>query len=76
MANLQSTTITVAGGNNLTLEKPGGGALNFTKSGTNSVLFEDDVELTRTFHRHVLSQGDDITNEDEKVIAIANAIWI
>ena len=42
MANLQSTTITVAGGNNLTLEKPGGGALNFTKSGTNSVLFEDD----------------------------------
>jgi hypothetical protein len=42
MANLQSTTITVAGGNNLTLEKPGGGALNFTKSGTNSILLEDD----------------------------------
>jgi hypothetical protein len=37
-----TTTISVAGGNNLTLEKAGGAALNFTKSGTNSVLFEDD----------------------------------
>jgi hypothetical protein len=37
-----TTTISVAGGNNLTLEKAGGGALNFTKSGTNSVLLEDD----------------------------------
>ena len=43
---------------------------------TATIILKDDVELTRTFHRHVLSQGDDITNEDEKVIAIANAIWI
>ena len=41
---------------------------------TATIILKDDVELTRTFHRHVLSQGDDITNEDEKVIA--NAIWI
>ena len=40
------------------------------------IILKNDIELTRTFHRHVLSQGDDITNEDEKVIAIANAIWI
>ena len=43
---------------------------------TATIILKDDVELTRTFHRHVLSQGDDITNEDEKVIAIANAIWV
>ena len=43
---------------------------------TASIILKDDVEITRTFHRHVLSQGDDITNEDPKVIAIANAIWV
>ena len=43
---------------------------------TATIILKDDVELTRTFHRHVLSQGDDITNEDPKVIAIANAIWV
>jgi hypothetical protein len=43
---------------------------------TATIILKDDVELTRTFHRHVLSQGDDITNEDSKVIAIANAIWV
>jgi hypothetical protein len=43
---------------------------------TATIILKDDIEITRTFHRHVLSQGDDITNEDSKVIAIANAIWI
>jgi hypothetical protein len=43
---------------------------------TATIILKDDVELTRTFHRHVLSQGDNITNEDSKVIAIANAIWV
>jgi hypothetical protein len=43
---------------------------------TATIILKDDVEITRTFHRHVLSQGDDITNEDSKVIAIANTIWV
>jgi hypothetical protein len=43
---------------------------------TATIILKNDVEITRTFHRHVLSQGDDITNEDPKVISIANAIWI
>jgi hypothetical protein len=42
---------------------------------TATIILKDDVELTRTFHRHVLSPGDDITNEDPKVQAIANVIW-
>ena len=42
---------------------------------TATVIEKDGVELTRTFHRHVVAPGTDITNEDPKVQAIANAIW-
>jgi hypothetical protein len=42
---------------------------------TSTIIERDDVEITRTFHRHTLSPGDDITNEDPKVQAIANAVW-
>lgn len=42
---------------------------------TATVIEKDGVELTRSFHRHVVCPNDDITNEDKKVQAIANAIW-
>ena len=42
---------------------------------TATVIEKDGVELTRTFHRHVVAPGADITNEDPKVQAIANAVW-
>ena len=42
---------------------------------TATVIEKDGTELTRTFHRHVLVPGADITNEDPKVQAIATAIW-
>ena len=42
---------------------------------TATVIEKDGIELTRTFHRHVVAPGADITNEDPKVQAIANAIW-
>jgi hypothetical protein len=42
---------------------------------TSTIIEKDGVEIARTFHRHVLSPGDDITNEDARVQAIANAIW-
>ena len=42
---------------------------------TTTVIEKDGTELTRTFHRHVVAPGADITNEDPKVQAIANAIW-
>ena len=42
---------------------------------TATVIEKDGTELTRTFHRHVVAPGADITNEDPKVQAIANAIW-
>ena len=42
---------------------------------TATIIEKDGTELTRTFHRHVLAPGADLTNEDPKVQAIANAIW-
>lgn len=40
-----------------------------------TIIMEDDVEISRTFRRHVLTEGDDLTGQDPKVVAIANAIW-
>ena len=51
---------------------------------TATVIKEDGTELTRTFHRHVLSPSDkssgswvdtDISGEDARVQAICNAVW-
>jgi hypothetical protein len=42
---------------------------------TATIIEKDGVELARTFHRHVVAPGDDVTNEDPKVQAIANAVW-
>lgn len=38
-------------------------------------ILEGSEVLSQTYHRHVLQSGDDLTNEDERVLAIANAIW-
>ena len=42
---------------------------------TATVIKEDGVELSRSFHRHVLQCTDDITNQSEEVQAICNAVW-
>jgi hypothetical protein len=42
---------------------------------TATIIEKDGVEIAKTYHRHVVNPNDDITNEDAKVQAIANAIW-
>ena len=42
---------------------------------TATIIERDGTEISRTFHRHVVTPGEDISNEDPKVQAIANAIW-
>jgi hypothetical protein len=42
---------------------------------TANIIEKDGVELTRTFHRHVINPGDDVSGEDTKVQAIASAVW-
>ena len=38
-------------------------------------VLEDGEVLSSSFHRHVLAPGEDTTNEDAKVVAIATATW-
>jgi hypothetical protein len=38
-------------------------------------VLEDGEVLSSSFHRHTLAPGTDTTNEDVKVVAIANATW-
>jgi hypothetical protein len=40
---------------------------------TDTVIERDGVELSRTYHRHVLAPGDSITDEDPSVQRIAKA---
>lgn len=42
---------------------------------TANVIEKDGVEISRTFHRHVVNPSNDITGEDAKVQAVANAVW-
>ena len=42
---------------------------------TSTIIKEDDIEISRSYHRHVLSPGDSLNDQDPKVVAIANAIW-
>ena len=42
---------------------------------TATVISEDGIELTRSFHRHVVSCTDDISEQSADVQAICNAVW-
>jgi hypothetical protein len=38
-------------------------------------ILKDGTEIAATYHRHVLSPGDDLTGQDLRVVAIAEATW-
>ena len=42
---------------------------------TDTVIDDDGTEISRSFHRKVLHPGDDVSGEDAKVQAVANAVW-
>tara|TARA_R100000306_G_scaffold61240_1_gene63269 strand:+ start:246 stop:497 length:252 start_codon:yes stop_codon:yes gene_type:complete len=42
---------------------------------TDTVISEDNKELNRSFHRHVVSPGDDVSGEDARVKSVADALW-
>ena len=39
------------------------------------LVLKDGVEIAKTYHRHVLVPGSDLSNEDPKVVVIAQAAW-
>ena len=41
---------------------------------TDTVIERDGVEISRTYHRHVVAPGDDVSGEDESVQIVANAV--
>ena len=41
---------------------------------TATVIYKNDVEISRGFHRHVISAGDDYSNETSEVQAICAAV--
>ena len=42
---------------------------------TDTVIKEDDTEISRKYHRHVLHPHMDISGEHAEVQAVANAVW-
>lgn len=42
---------------------------------TATIIERDGVEISRSFHRHVLSPDADVSGESAEVQAIASAVW-
>ena len=42
---------------------------------TATIIERDGVEISRSFHRHVVAPGDDISGESAEVQAVCNAVW-
>ena len=42
---------------------------------TATIVTDDGVELSRSFHRHSLNCDADISGEDAEVQAVCNAVW-
>ena len=42
---------------------------------TASIISKDDQEISRNFHRHVLTPDADLSSEDADVVAIASVVF-
>ena len=42
---------------------------------TDTVIQDNGVEVSRSFHRHVVVPTDDVSGEDARVQAVANSLW-
>ena len=42
---------------------------------TDTVIKEDDAEISRSAHRHTIHPDMDISGEDAEVQAVANSVW-
>lgn len=49
--------------------------LGFVQIRRADFVIRDGVEIAKTYHRHSLAPGADLSNEDAKVVAIAQAAW-
>ena len=42
---------------------------------TDTIIKEDNIEISRSTHRHVKHPHETITGEDAEVQAVCNAVW-
>lgn len=42
---------------------------------TATIIEKDGTEISRTFHRHIIEPGMDVSNEDAKVQSVVNALF-
>jgi hypothetical protein len=42
---------------------------------TATIIEKDGIEISRTFYRHIIEPGMDVSNEDPKVKTVANALF-
>lgn len=42
---------------------------------TDTVVLRDGVEIARTYHRHVLAPGEDVSTRDAKSQAVSAVVW-
>jgi len=40
-----------------------------------TVIYEDEIEISRTFTRYVLNPGDDVSDKPQMVKDVAGVIW-
>jgi hypothetical protein len=40
-----------------------------------NIVLKDGEEISKTYHRHVVVPGDDLSQQDAKVVAVAQSIW-
>ena len=40
-----------------------------------NIIFRDDVEISKAYHRECFTPGTDITGKDQKIIDIASTVW-
>lgn len=50
------------------------GPHNVLQVRTATIIKRDGVEVSRSFHRHTVVPGQDLSGQDAKVVAIANAV--
>jgi len=39
------------------------------------IVMRNGVEIAKTYHRHVLEPGADLSNQEDRVAAVARAAW-
>ena len=51
------------------------GEYKIVQVATDTVIKEDNTEISRSRHRHTINPDMDISGEDAEVQAVANAVW-